>query len=286
MDYVVLDLETANPDYASICQIGYVIVRNGEIADQQSILVDPDDYFDPWNIAIHGITADHVKGAPRFNAIHGALAETLAGSVVVHHGPFDRIALGRACDLCGLDGIAARWLDNQTVVRRTWTDFARSGYALKKLARHFSIQFSHHDALEDARVTEIIFRRALHESGFSPDDWLVRSKQPISPQVTLSREGAANGPYDGESIVFTGALSVPRSKAADFAHENGFSVENSVSKRTTVLCVGIQNRDRLIGYSKSSKHRKAEQMIQAGHDISIISEPDFWAMIKRPVEPA
>jgi DNA polymerase-3 subunit epsilon len=79
--------------------------------------------------------------------------------------------------------------------------------------------------------------------------------------------------------VFTGALRVARAQAADEAQRAGFDVESSVNKRTTILCVGIQDRDKLAGYEKSSKHRKAEQMIAAGAELSIISEEDLWALI-------
>ena len=38
-----IDVETANADRASICQIGIVHVRDGEIGDQWQTLVNPED---------------------------------------------------------------------------------------------------------------------------------------------------------------------------------------------------------------------------------------------------
>ena len=81
------------------------------------------------------------------------------------HGPFDRVAILRACERYGLSAISARWLDNQRVVRRTWPMFAKKGYALDNLARHFGIALRHHDALEDAIATEKVFRLALQRDG-------------------------------------------------------------------------------------------------------------------------
>ena len=43
-----IDVETANADRASICQIGIVRVRDGKIQDQWQTLVNPEDWFDPW----------------------------------------------------------------------------------------------------------------------------------------------------------------------------------------------------------------------------------------------
>ena len=64
MNFVSLDVETANASLASICQIGIVHFDNGQIIDKWSSLIDPEDFFDYMNISIHGIDEDHVDGAP------------------------------------------------------------------------------------------------------------------------------------------------------------------------------------------------------------------------------
>jgi DNA polymerase-3 subunit epsilon len=124
MNYTVLDLETANPDYASICQLGIIVVREGKVSEQASVLIDPQDYFDPWHVSLHGIDQSATEAAPTFQQYYDQLAEMLRDQIVVHHGPFDRVAITRACEQCELDQIAAIWLDNQKVVRRTWTEFS------------------------------------------------------------------------------------------------------------------------------------------------------------------
>lgn len=43
---------------SSICQIGIVTFEDGKEVDAEVRLVDPQDYFDPYNVAIHGITED------------------------------------------------------------------------------------------------------------------------------------------------------------------------------------------------------------------------------------
>ena len=171
MNYLVLDLETANPDSASICQIGVVTVEAGEIVDTVSHLIDPEDRFDHWNIKVHGIRPEHVTGSPTFLEVLPGLAPLLDGRIVVTHGSFDRVAISRACQKYGLPMVGALWLDSQTVVRRTWPQFSRRGYSLGNLASHFGIDFRHHDALEDAVATAHIFRLALAESGRTASDW-------------------------------------------------------------------------------------------------------------------
>lgn len=254
------------------------------MVDEAVWLIDPDDYFDPWNVSIHGITSERVRGLPRFCDLHSDLASRFKESIVVHHDPFDRVAIQRACSRYNLGEINPLWLDNQRVVRRAWNEFSKSGYSLRNLAKVFEITFEAHDALEDARATDIIFRRAVSETGISPIEWLdhihILKRYSSDSRERIDRTGNEQGSFAGETIVFTGALKVPRREAADVAQAIGFNIEDTVTKRTTVLCVGIQDRDKLAGYEKSSKQRKAEAMIRDGHDISIISESDFWALIK------
>ena len=54
---------------------------------------------------------------------------------------------------------------------------------------------------------------------------------------------------------------------------------DSVTNRTTILVVGIQDKTRLNGYEKSSKQRKAEKLIVNGADIQILSEDDFFELV-------
>jgi DNA polymerase-3 subunit epsilon len=172
VNYVVLDLETANSDCGSICQVGIVQVIDGEIVGTTSHLINPQDTFDPWNIRVHGIQPEHVVGSPTFTEVFADLLPSLEQSIVVTHGSFDRVAIRRACEKHRIAPASIRWLNNQTVVRRTWSQFAQKGYSLGNLARHFGITFQHHDALEDAIATAHIFRRALSDSGRTASEWV------------------------------------------------------------------------------------------------------------------
>lgn len=286
MNYFVLDVETANPNYASICQIGIIEVRDGHVVDSTSILLDPEEFFDPFNVSIHGITEERIRGAPTFQDVYADLSAKLLNQIAIHHGPFDRVAFSRASERYGLPPISTNWLDNQSVVRRAWPDFSRSGYGLKKLCRHFGLTFSHHDALEDARVTELIFRRALAETETSATDWLTRARRPIAPQVgTVDRAGDPNGRFFGQTILFTGDIGIARPEAEAIARKVGFNTAGSMSKKVDLLVVGMQDMSRLAGHDKSSKQRKAEELQASGHDIQIVSDDDFWAMMPPAIRP-
>ena len=81
--------------------------------------------------------------------------------------------------------------------------------------------------------------------------------------------------------MFTGSGSIPRHQLADIASTAGCDVVNSVSRNVTILVVGIQDERKLGGYEKSSKHRKAEELIKRGVDIQIMSEQDFLHWCKK-----
>lgn len=75
----------------------------------------------------------------------------------------------------------------------------------------------------------------------------------------------------GETVTFTGELAIPRHEAAQMAAAAGADIATSVTRKTTILVVGMQDTSRLNGYDKSTKHRKAENLIREGAGRSAIS---------------
>jgi DNA polymerase III subunit epsilon len=279
MSYFAIDVETANADYSSICQIGIIYFENGQIADKWSTLVNPESYFDPFNTSIHGIKEKDVKKAPTFDIVYKQIAEKITDKITVHHMPFDRIAITRVCLEYNLEILQPIWLDSAKIARRTWEQFAYRGYGLANIANFLGIQFKHHDALEDAIAAAKIVHCACESLKISVEEWLIRVNKPIfdhqNSSYIIRLDGNPEGSLYGEDLVFTGALSMPRRDAAKIAAELGCNVGNSVSKNTSILVVGIQDVTKLAGYEKSSKHRRAEELIKQGVPIKIISEKDF-----------
>ncbi len=276
-----IDVETANADRASICQIGIVHVREGKIEDQWQTLINPEAGFDTWNVSIHGIDEPDVINSPTLPKVRAELHARLRSSVLVSHTSFDRVAFERAMTRYDLEQLQVTWLDSARIARRAWPErYGQRGYDLKNIARDLDISFRHHDALEDARAAAEIVLSACAATNTDIEGWLLRVGRPItgsSSSSTLStkRERNVDGALSGETIVFTGELAIPRKEAADMAVEAGCEVVRSVSKKVTMLVVGIQDKSKLNGYVKSSKHRKAEDLIEQGVNIQILSECDF-----------
>lgn len=283
MDFLAIDVETANSDMASICQIGFVIYENGEIKKEWSELVNPEDYFDFWNISIHGITKSHTIESPKFFEIYEFLKLNLENKICVCHTHFDKVSINRACAKYNLPLIQTNWIDTAKVSRRCWDEFAYRGYGLSNVCEKLGYSFKHHDALEDAKASAHILMSAIKEKENSIEDWLRRVNIPIlsdagSYSKSVSKEGNPEGNLFGEVLVFTGSLEIPRKEASSLASDIGCKVENTITKKTTILVVGDQDISRLSGKNKSSKHIKAEEYKSKGQNIRIIKESDFIAL--------
>lgn len=281
MDFAAVDVETANADFASICQVGIATFSGGQLVEEWCCLIDPEDVFCPVNISIHGIDEVMVAGSPTWRQALPEISSRLNNKIAVCHTHFDRVTITRACERHNTDLCSCVWLDSAKVVRRSWPEFSRCGYGLGNVAKRFGLTYQAHDALEDAKCAGTILLRAITETGIQIEEWLDRVNQPIQQlsSPTPNAEPNPNGELSGEVLVFTGSLSMPRREAAYSAARVGCRVDDGVTKHTTLLVVGDQDLRRLSGSEKSLKHRKAEMLIGKGQPIRIIGESDFAKLI-------
>ena len=217
------------------------------------------------------------------------LARFLNNTICVSHTHFDRVSIGRALTKYQLSHLDTTWLDSARVARRTWKEFASSGYGITNVCKKIGYTFKHHDALEDAKASAHVLLAAIDSTELDIQSWLERVRTPIGLANVSSGSGKLRdrnpeGDLYGEVMVFTGALDLPRREAADLAARVGCSVSAGVTKKTSLLVVGDQDVTRLAGKEKSSKHLKAERLIKAGQKIRIIRESDFKELVTHAEE--
>lgn len=290
MRFAAIDVETANADLASICQIGIATYDGLDLIDEWESLIDPRDYFSNTNTSIHGITSKMVEGKPTIPEVADDLRSRLNGQIVVSHTHFDRVAVNRAFesfDLCPPD---CRWVDSARAARVTWCEFEKSGYGLKNVCDFLGYEFEHHNALADAKASAFVLLSAIQSSESDFDKWLEsvllaggrsssrRSTNWAEKKVTC--DGNPDGDLFGEVLVFTGALEISRCDAAELAASVGCCVAASVTKKTTMLVVGDQDLSVLAGHKRSSKQRKAEDLIEKGQPIRILGESNFRELVR------
>lgn len=278
--FVIVDIETANPNITSICQIAIVTYENGQIIDEWHTLINPKTYFHYMNVAIHGIDERTVKNAPTLSDVADTIKAKFADNIICSYGAFDRSSLTRI-----FPELSNQWLDIVRVVRRSWNqEFAKYGYGLASMASSLKIkQSNHHDALDDVLVAGEILKKALTDSQQDLDFWLERVRKPINQQPKTTKEGLEINPDGllyGEKIVFTGELSLSRAEAAKKASYLGAEVLSGVTKKTTILIIGNQDPTKLKGKELSSKEIKARDLIEKGFNIKFLSELDFLRLVE------
>lgn len=280
--FIAIDVETANGDPASICQIGLACVAaTGEILNL-GFWVKPAGAFEPFNTRLHGIDADTVRDAPGFPAVFAPLRPVLESCPLVQHSGFDRRAMNSACAATDLAPLGSTWCDSVTIARRAWPQLrGNGGHGLANLKEFLALDFRHHDAVEDARAAAQVVLRAEHETGL-PFAHLAGGGAPRKPGTVaapMTRPGNPDGPQFGQVACITGKLSVPRATLVSLAAQAGITVCAAVSDSVTLLVVSDRDLFGARSSGKSVKLRSAEALIARGHGIRIIGETDFMALI-------
>lgn len=291
MDYfVAVDVETANRNLGSICQIGLVCFNRDGIEWQWSTLVNPECEFELHNIRIHRITPQHVVAAPKWPAVFECIADSLNGHLVASHTNFDEHALLEACRRYGLLPPQSQWIDSHALARRTWPEFPRHGLA--DLCAAFNIDLNHHDALSDAMACGHIVKFCFNGAPVSKAEIERRARAvgnarlrrasrfaKVGHQEDVTVEGAPDGPLVGHVVVLTGEFVGGKGPLAALAASAGCRVEAGFAKtRTTILVIG--QRDPVVrGDIKSGKHQRAEAAIAEGRNIRILTEVEFRRLV-------
>jgi len=94
-DFAAIDFETANNERTSVCSVGVVIVRNGEIVDTFYSLIQPEpNYYNYWCSQVHGLTRQDTEEAPVFPKVWKQIESLIEGlPLVAHNKAFDESCL-------------------------------------------------------------------------------------------------------------------------------------------------------------------------------------------------
>lgn len=265
--YIVLDVETANRNRSSICQIGLVVVSNNTITAKHSIFVNPGEDFEQYNTQIHGITSSAVENSPSFQTIGPKLCKIMQQVPIIQQGTFDSEAFSEAIIKNNLPPIELVWINAIDIFSRTWPELESRGYKLGTLAKHFGIRETQHDALNDALATAKLANFAMSLTETTISDWL-------KPETAIKQR---TGPNTGKIIVFTGNLGMSKGECTRLAETSGFTVKNIITKKVDILVVGeLTEATTSIGNAKSGKHKKAEELQEQGHNIEIWDKSKFF----------
>lgn len=160
-DFVAIDFETANGRRCSVCSVGMIIVRDGEIVDRFYSLIKPTpNYYSYWTTEIHGLTQADTDSAPTFPEVWAQVEEKIKDlPLVAHNKPFDESCLKAVFAEYGMKYPDYEFYCTLAASRRTF-DLPSHQLHIVAEACGFTLM-NHHNALEDAEACAAIALKIL-----------------------------------------------------------------------------------------------------------------------------
>ena len=184
--YCVIDIETPNHNNDRISSIAYAVVRDGRITESGHTLVNPETYFDDFNIQLTGIDEDMVLDAPTFPDVWAGLSDLLCRSVVVaHNAPFDLGVLRKCLSAYDIQTPELWYLCTRSSSRQMMPTLP--DHKLNTICDYLEIPLNHHQADSDAHACAIILLTLLHSSQFQPDRFISRFSMSTQVDANKSR---------------------------------------------------------------------------------------------------
>lgn len=161
-DFAAIDFETANYDRSSVCSVGVVIVRDGEIVDKFYSLIQPEpNYYNYWCTQVHGLCRPDTDDAPVFPDVWAQIEPLIEGlPLVAHNRPFDEGCLRAVFRTYQMDYPEYEFLDTLAASRRLQPDLPNHQLQTVAVACGFQMH-NHHHALADAEACAWIARELL-----------------------------------------------------------------------------------------------------------------------------
>lgn len=162
-DFAAIDFETANGQRTSVCSVGIVVVREGEVTDKLYRLIRPrPNYYSEFNTRIHGLTYHDTIEAPFFPEVWEELAPAIGDMpLVAHNSPFDEGCLRAVFNLYGMYYPEYRF---HCTCRASRNAFGRllPNHKLHTVAARCGFDLlNHHHALADAEACAAIAIKIL-----------------------------------------------------------------------------------------------------------------------------
>ena len=162
-DFAAIDFETANQYRSSVCSVGVVIVRNGEIVDKFYSLIYPrPDFFTYWTTQVHGLTMLEVEDALPFPDVWRQIAPKIEGlPLVAHNSPFDEGCLKAVFQVYRMDYPGYEFHCTCRASRRQLGKLLPN-HQLHTVAAYCGYDLTHHHhALADAEACAMIALKLL-----------------------------------------------------------------------------------------------------------------------------
>ncbi len=288
-DYISIDIETTgfDPLFDEIIEIGAVRYKGQIEVDFFQSLIKPQEKIPDFITIKTGITNDMVKDSPRIESVLPDFIDFIGGDVLLGHNVnFDINFLYDECLQHLGHKLQNNFVDTLRLSRRLFRDF--ENHRLDTLLNKFSLSArTLHRSLGDCRATADCY---AYIKSYIIDNLIdispLTSRNYSKNYLKAADIKAENDDFDedhllyGRVCVFTGALDkMVRKDAMQIVANLGGINGDGVTAKTNFLILGNNDYCSSIKDGKSSKQKKAEQLILKGQDLQIISENVFYDMV-------
>ncbi|MCD8174072.1 MAG: 3'-5' exoribonuclease [Alistipes sp.] len=162
-DFAAIDFETANGRRTSVCSVGVVVVRHGEVKDSIYRLIRPrPNFYSRFNTAIHKMTRCDTDDAPSFREVWEDIRHRFDGlPFIAHNSPFDEGCLRAAHEIWEMEYPGYHFFCTVRASRRAFPHLPN--HKLNTVALHCGYDLTnHHHALADAEACAAIALRIRH----------------------------------------------------------------------------------------------------------------------------
>ena len=161
-DFAAIDFETANNERSSVCSIGIVIVRDGEIVDSFYSLIQPEpNYYNYWCSQVHGLCSTDTENAPVFPDVWAQIEPMIEGlPLVAPNKSFDESCLKAVFRVYQMDYPDYEFYDTLKAARCELPNLENHQLHTVAAACGYQLE-NHHHALADAEACAAIAIKIL-----------------------------------------------------------------------------------------------------------------------------
>lgn len=158
--FVAFDVETPNRMSNRMSAVGITVVEDGKITESSYSLVNPETYFDYFNIRLTGINERAVTSAPTFPELWRRIEPMMSnGLLVANNAVFDMNVLNRCLRDYEIDWKPyARYICTVQMGRRLLPGMS---HKLNVLCDHYGIALDRHHADSDSSACAQILLKYL-----------------------------------------------------------------------------------------------------------------------------